>query len=111
MKFLIDENVGKSIVRYLEDQSHDVVCVFDICFGMEDEKILELAVHEQRIVLTYDTDFGDLVFRDRKPHGGVILIRIRTDIVRYHLEALKQFLKKHSEKEIQSGFWKLNEEY
>ena len=111
MKFLIDENVGGSIIRYLRDQGHDLVCIAETRHGMPDDQILTLAVREKRILLTYDKDFGDLVFRDRKPHGGVILIRLGVDNVQYHLAALKQFLKKHSEEEIRSAFWRLDGDY
>ncbi len=111
MRFLIDENVSGSVIRYLRDQGHDVVCVADENVGMKDERILELAINTKRIILTYDTDFGDLVFRDRKPHGGIVLVRLRVDNTNLHVEALTQFLKKHDEKEIQGGFWRLDEDY
>jgi predicted nuclease of predicted toxin-antitoxin system len=37
---------------------------------------LSIAFREQHILLTSDKDFGDLVFRHRLPHAGVILFRL-----------------------------------
>ena len=41
-----------------------------------DEDVLALAHREQRLLLTIDKDFGDLVFRHRLPHSGVFLCRM-----------------------------------
>jgi predicted nuclease of predicted toxin-antitoxin system len=44
--------------------------------GAADEFILSLANQEQRILLTQDKDFGELVFRLKNAHFGVVLIRL-----------------------------------
>jgi predicted nuclease of predicted toxin-antitoxin system len=38
--------------------------------------VLQLALTEQRILITDDRDFGELVFRLRQPHAGVIYLRL-----------------------------------
>jgi len=43
--------------------------------GATDDDILSKAYEEQRILLTEDKDFGELVFRLRKPALGIILLR------------------------------------
>ncbi|GAI31142.1 unnamed protein product [marine sediment metagenome] len=43
---------------------------------MPDLNILALAVREQRLVVTMDKDFGELVYRSREPHAGVLLLRL-----------------------------------
>jgi predicted nuclease of predicted toxin-antitoxin system len=45
---------------------------------MKDVDILALAYREQRILITDDRDFGELVFRLRQPHAGVIYLRLDT---------------------------------
>ena len=45
----------------------------------DDDFILNLANKQQRILLTQDKDFGELVFRVKSAHFGVVLIRL-TDI-------------------------------
>jgi predicted nuclease of predicted toxin-antitoxin system len=38
--------------------------------------VLATAHQEQQILITNDKDFGELVFRHRQPHAGVILFRL-----------------------------------
>lgn len=50
--------------------------VYDQAPGADDETILQRAVSEDRILITCDKDFGELVFRDNLPHRGIILLRV-----------------------------------
>jgi predicted nuclease of predicted toxin-antitoxin system len=43
---------------------------------MVDSAILAWAVNEQRLVITMDKDFGELVFRSGQAHDGVLLLRL-----------------------------------
>lgn len=52
--------------------------------GATDEEILLLAVTNNRILITEDMDFGELVCRLKKPAYGIILIRI--DVKERHLK-------------------------
>ena len=75
MRFLVDECVGPSVVRWLRENNHDASSAFEDCRGWEDERILEKACTEGRIVVTMDKDFGDMIFRMKLPHRGIILLR------------------------------------
>lgn len=44
--------------------------------GIDDATVLEIASREGAILVTADTDFGELVFRQSRPSVGVILIRL-----------------------------------
>jgi len=46
--------------------------------GVDDDKVIELARSERRLLLTEDKDFGQLVFAATKENSGVILIRYPT---------------------------------
>ena len=74
MRGVVDESTGPTVARWLRGQGHDVVSIYDEAPRLPDESILEFAVRDNRIVITNDKDFGDLVFRDRQPHCGVILL-------------------------------------
>jgi predicted nuclease of predicted toxin-antitoxin system len=76
LRFLVDVNVGLAVVHSLRDSGHDVVFVGDLDSCMPDSDILSLAHGEQRIILTMDTDFGELVHRSQQPHTGVLLLRM-----------------------------------
>ena len=59
---------GPVVAQWLRSQGHDVFSVYDDAQGADDESILRLACSEDRIVITCDKDFGELVFRDELPH-------------------------------------------
>ena len=44
-----------------------------------DAEVLKCAVNENRIVVTNDKDFGEMIFRGRHSHCGVILLRLRDE--------------------------------
>ncbi len=62
MKFLVDENAGRSIVRHLRSLGHDVVSIQECCPGIEDLEVCVRANWEGRIIITIDKDFGKLIF-------------------------------------------------
>ena len=76
MKLLADEGIDKSIVDALRNAGFDVVYILETNPGTNDEFILSLANTEKRIVITQDKDFGELVFRLKQAHYGVVLIRL-----------------------------------
>ncbi len=75
MKFLVDECISRSVVNFLKTK-FDTKYVQDISSSISDDEVLELALAENRIIVTRDKDFGDIVFRDKKQHLGIILLRL-----------------------------------
>ena len=76
MKLIADEGVDKPVVDALRLSGFDVLYILELNQGARDEFILSLANQEQRILLTQDKDFGELVFRLKNAHFGVVLIRL-----------------------------------
>lgn len=67
MKFLIDVCTGGSLTKWLINKGYDVKEVKDEDSSMLDEKIIELASNEKRIIITVDKDFGEqFVFYEKK---------------------------------------------
>ena len=76
MKFLANENVATASVALLRKTGFDVCHVAEDCPGGQDADILELARRRDRIVITFDRDYGELVFKLNKPRPvGVIYLR------------------------------------
>ena len=80
-RFLIDESVGQTTALHLRATNLDVESVAELMPSALDTDILGYAVSTQRIVVTIDKDFGDLVFRDGLSHAGVILLRLDDDTI------------------------------
>jgi predicted nuclease of predicted toxin-antitoxin system len=77
MRLLANENFPKEAVDALRRQGHDVKWVRTDCPGISDRQVLSLAQSENRLLLTFDKDFGELAFRAGLPATtGVILFRI-----------------------------------
>jgi len=74
MRFLADESCDFALVRALRVAGHDVVAVAEIAPRMEDERVIQLAVDERRLLLTEDRDFGQLVYAVGHATGGVIFL-------------------------------------
>ncbi len=67
MRFLADECCDAGLVAALRDDGHDVLYAVESLRGVPDDEILTRAFSENRILLTEDKDFGDLVYRLRRP--------------------------------------------
>ena len=75
MRFLADESCDFAAVRALRAAGHDVVAVSEVARGAEDSVVIQLARAEQRVLLTEDKDFGQLVFAAARQSSGVVLLR------------------------------------
>jgi predicted nuclease of predicted toxin-antitoxin system len=74
-RFLADESCDFAAVRALREAGFDVVAVVEQSPGATDDRVIALAVKEQRVLLTEDKDFGRLVFAANRESAGVILLR------------------------------------
>ena len=76
MKLLANENIPLGMVRGLRAVGHDVLAIVETCPGVTDTVVLDLARCEHRILLTFDRDYGELVFLRRLPcPTGIIYLR------------------------------------
>jgi predicted nuclease of predicted toxin-antitoxin system len=92
MRFLVDECTGPAVARWLRRQSHEVFSVYEDARGMADEDVLAKANAESRILITNDKDFGEMVFRERKQHRGVIFLRLHDERAASKIDALRKLL-------------------
>ena len=72
MKLLLDSCVWGGAAEELRSSGHDVVWAGDWDQDPGDDEILARANAEQRILITLDTDFGELAVLRRQPHCGII---------------------------------------
>jgi len=63
-------------VTSLRNEGHDVLYVLETHRGGPDDVVLRQAYREERVLLTEDKDFGELVFRQRLVAHGVVLLRL-----------------------------------
>lgn len=98
MRFLVDECTGSKVAQWLRVENYEVFSVFDEARGMTDDEVLVKALTENWILITNDKDFGEMVFRERRNHHGVIFLRLEDERAANKIEVLRRLLKNHSEK-------------
>jgi predicted nuclease of predicted toxin-antitoxin system len=76
--YLADENIPVLAVVELRSVGIDIVSVSEGTPGIADSDVLQAARAANRVLLTFDKDFANLVFRDRlSGMPGIILLRTR----------------------------------
>lgn len=60
MRLLADENVPGAVVNALRDAGYDIVWIVQQTPGITDSAVRDYAVQENRLLLTFDKDFGAL---------------------------------------------------
>lgn len=82
MKFVADESCAAPVLRALREAGHDVIAIAEVAQGAADEQVLKLALNENRVVITENSDFGELVFGRGRCSAGVILVRFPSHVRR-----------------------------
>jgi predicted nuclease of predicted toxin-antitoxin system len=104
MKFLIDQDVYATATKFLIDVGHDVIVVAQMGLAQaSDEEILRVAQAENRILITRDRDYGNLVFV-RAIATGVIYLRVLPKTVNAVHNELAGVIENHSEVELKGEF-------
>jgi len=76
MKFLANEIFPLSSIRILKEAGSDIIGVGIEFQGVSDEEVIGHATSENRTILTFDRDYGELIFqKGLRPNAGVIFLR------------------------------------
>jgi len=104
MKFLADQDIYGTTIRFLIGLGHEVVPVVQLGLAQaEDAELLRVANSQGRILISRDRDFGALVF----VHGGgpgVLYLRILPSTQDAIHAELERVLTTYSEQELKSSF-------
>ena len=96
MRFLVDECTGPAVARWLRKEGHDVFSVFEEARGLEDDDVIQKAYAENWILITNDKDFGEKVYRERRSHRGVVLLRLEDERAASKIDTLRRLLGDYS---------------
>lgn len=73
---LANENFPAPAIRKLRAAGVDVVAVSEVMPSVSDKEVLEFARREQRWIVTFDRDYGDLIFREGlRPPPAILYFR------------------------------------
>jgi predicted nuclease of predicted toxin-antitoxin system len=95
MKFLSDANTPKLLVNALTSSGHDVFWAYTVP-RTPDIELIEKAARESRIIITFDKDFGELVFK-RGHAVAVVLIRLRETSIKETVRVVMDLVESEEE--------------
>lgn len=78
MQFVADESCAGPVIRALRAAGHDVIAIAESAKGAADEAVMERAFSEERVLITEDNDFGELVYARGQPSVGVIFVKFHS---------------------------------
>ncbi len=78
MRFLANENIPRASILALRESGIDVVSASERCPGASDELVMRIAHEEKLTIVTFDRDYGALIFQKRLPQpAGVVFLRFQ----------------------------------
>ena len=78
MRFLANENFPLPSIKLIREAGYEVKSISQDTPGISDEEVLEQAVREKLIILTFDRDYGELIFKyKRKTPPAIIYFRTK----------------------------------
>lgn len=108
MNLVADESVDKQIVDKLRARGHEVVFVAESAPGITDDSVLAKSRELDALLITADKDFGELVFRQRLLHSGILLVRLAGLPADLKAELVASAVDRHFD-ELKAGFGVLSE--
>jgi predicted nuclease of predicted toxin-antitoxin system len=97
MRFLADMGVSQRVVEWLHAKGHDAVHLRDEGLQrMPNGEIFQKAAREQRIVLTFDLDFGEILAASAGQIVSVVLFRLRNTRADFVIQRLDDVLNQAS---------------
>lgn len=86
------------MAEWLSGQGHEVFSVYESAQGMDDDVIVQKAYSENWILITNDKDFGEKVYREHKPHHGIVLLRLDNERAQVKIEIPERLLANYAER-------------
>ena len=99
MRFIVDRCAGRRLAEWLRNNGHDVVDIRTLGPDPGDRALLERAELENRVLVTTDKDFGELIYLHGILHSGLIRlpdvrmaqrIALVEEVITHHGQALEE---------------------
>ena len=94
MRFLADMGVSSGVVEWLRNHGHDAKHLREEgLHRMPNGEIFTKAIRENRIIITFDLDFGEIVALSKGKKVSVILFRLHNTRTSHLIQRLSTVLK------------------
>lgn len=103
MVLVADESVDFGIINELKHKGIEVISITELYSGIQDTEVLKISNSKKCLLITEDKDFGELTYRLKLEHNGVLLIRLN-DISRgERIQLASEIIEKYFDK-LQNSF-------
>lgn len=95
-KFIVDECTGPAVAKWVSSQGYETISIYDSFRGKSDIDILAMATNSGFVIITNDKDFGEMIFKEKLNHNGIILLRLNNERAGNKIEVLKKLFSRSS---------------
>lgn len=92
IKYLANENFPRTSTAILKQHGWDIEHIGDTNMGIMDEEVMDTAITENRVIITFDSDYGELVYRRGYKPLGIIYLRIKNFTPEYPANLLLELI-------------------
>ena len=103
MNLVANESVDSGIISRLRQLGIGVVSISETSSGIKDSEVLKIAAENKCLLITEDKDFGELAYRLKLVHRGILLIRLSDIPRKERIAIVTDTIEKHFEK-LQRNF-------
>ncbi|OQX76068.1 MAG: hypothetical protein B6D61_09350 [Bacteroidetes bacterium 4484_249] len=107
MILVADESVDFGIIYDLRQKGITVFSISEEFSGIKDTEVLKIAVERKCLLITEDKDFGELAYRLKLEHKGILLIRLSDILRKDRIELATKIIEKYFDK-LKNNFSVLN---
>jgi predicted nuclease of predicted toxin-antitoxin system len=92
--FIADENIDPLVINFLRNKSISISSLLELdLIGSSDESILRHAQKARHVILTQDSDFGNLIHTMNLEFYAIVFLRPGHFAASLHIETLESLLK------------------
>jgi len=73
-KILADENIPRSTIQLLRSSGYDAISVWEVNPGISNDQVVQLSIRDQRIIITFDKDFGRIALTSPEIPGVMLML-------------------------------------
>jgi len=95
MNLVADESVDSGIISRLRQMGIGVVSISEVSSGIKDSEVLKTAADNKCLLITEDKDFGELAYRLKLVHSGILLIRLSDTPRKERIAIVADTIEKH----------------
>ncbi|MEM1269341.1 MAG: DUF5615 family PIN-like protein [Bacteroidota bacterium] len=111
MRFKLDENLPTEAADLLREAGHDAATILDQDMGGDpDPSVAAICRTENRVLVTFDTDFADIRAYPPDAHFGLLVFRLKRQDKQSVLTVLRRILPLLSKEPLEGALWIVEEE-